>query len=122
MRITERLLAFTLLGSEWVLWLLVCLSVLSVAGVVVQANTLRAQVPDLDALAAKLLPLLGKGDAAAAKAALGEPRSPEARVGLVGIGELGRGRNAVLEAMASARARERLQMERNLGVLGTLGN
>ncbi len=122
MRITERLLAFTLLGSEWVLWLLVCLSVLSVAVMVERAITLRAQAPDFDGLAAKLLPLLGKGDIAAAKTALGEPRSPEVRIGLVGVGELARGRNAALETMASARARERLQLERNLGVLGTLGN
>ena len=31
MHLTERILGFTLLGSEWVLWLLIGLSVLSVA-------------------------------------------------------------------------------------------
>ena len=31
MHLTERVLSFTLLGSEWVLWLLIALSVISVA-------------------------------------------------------------------------------------------
>ena len=31
MRITERILGFTLLGSEWVLWVLIVLSIISIA-------------------------------------------------------------------------------------------
>ncbi|HXU83609.1 MAG TPA: MotA/TolQ/ExbB proton channel family protein [Polyangia bacterium] len=122
MRITERLLSFTLLGSEWVLWLLIGLSVLSVTVMVERGISLRAAAPDFEALSRKLLALLGKGDYAAAKEALGAPRSPEVRVALVGLAELPRGRDATAEAMASAKARERLALERNLGVLGTLGN
>jgi biopolymer transport protein ExbB len=122
MRITERLLAFTLLGSEWVLWLLIGLSIVSVTVMVERAISMAARAPDLEGLSRKLLALLAKGDFEAAKEALGKPRSPEVRVGLVGIGELGRGRDAALEAMASAKSRERLALERNLGVLGTLGN
>jgi biopolymer transport protein ExbB len=122
MRITERLLAFTLLGSEWVLWLLIGLSIISVTVMVERAISLSARTPDLEGLSRRLLALLAKGDLEAAKEAIGPPRSPEARVGLVGIGELPRGRDATLEAMASAKSRERLGLERNLGVLGTLGN
>jgi biopolymer transport protein ExbB len=122
MRLTERILAFTLLGSEWVLWLLVGLSVLSVTIIVERAISLSSRTPDMDAIGAKLLDLLGRRDWRAAKEVLGAPRSPEVRVGLAGIDELARGRNAALEVMASARSRERMVMERNLGVLGTLGN
>jgi biopolymer transport protein ExbB len=122
MRITERLLSFTLLGSEWVLWLLIGLSVLSVTVMVERGISLRAAAPDFEALSQKVLALLGKGDFEAAKQALGRPRSPEVRVALVGLAELSRGRNATAEAMASAKSRERLVLERNLGVLGTLGN
>jgi biopolymer transport protein ExbB len=122
MRITERLLAFTLFGSEWVLWLLVALSVLSVAVMVERGITIATRPLDLDRLAQKLLSLLGQGDYDGARKAIGDARSPEARVALAGIGELSRGRHAALEAMASARVRERMALERNLGILGTLGN
>lgn len=122
MRITERLLSFTLLGSEWVLWLLIVLSVVSVAVMVERAISLAARPLELDGLSRRLLDMLGRCDYDAARRALGEPRSPEVRVGLAGIEELSRGRQAALEAMASARSRERLLMEKNLGILGTLGN
>ena len=65
---------------------------------------------------------LGNGDIGAARQAIGAPDTPEARVGLVGLSEMKRGRDAVSEAMASAKSRERLTMERRLGILGTLGN
>jgi biopolymer transport protein ExbB len=122
MRITERLLAFTLLGSEWVLWLLILLSVLSVAVMVERGLALPRTLSDLDLLTSRLLETLGKGDIAGARKAIGEPRSPEARVGLVGLSEIGRGREAAAEAMASVKSRERLSLEKRLGVLGTLGN
>lgn len=122
MRLTERLLAFTLVGSEWVLWVLVFLSILSVAVMVERFLALPRGVRDLDQLAATLLDLLGKGDVAGARKAIGAPDEPEARVGLVGLNEIGRGRDAASEAMASAKSRERLSLERRLGILGTLGN
>jgi biopolymer transport protein ExbB len=122
MSLTERLLAFTLLGSEWVLWLLLMLSVLSVAVMVERALTLPRRPPDLAQLSARLLALLAKGDLASARDMIGQPRTPEARVGLVGLGELSRGREAASEAMASAKSRERLLLEKHLGILGTLGN
>src|SRR5262245_28962178 len=102
MRITERILGFTLLGSEWVLWLLIALSILSVTVMVERAISLWDRAPPGDELSRRLLALLGKGDLKAAKEALGAPRSPEVRVGLVGLEELPRGRLAATEAMASA--------------------
>jgi biopolymer transport protein ExbB len=122
MRISDRFLAFTALGSEWVLYLLIGLSILSVTVMVERGISLRSAAPDFEALSRRLLALLGKGEIDEARTALGAPRSPEVRVALVGLGELSRGRTAAAEAMASAKARERLVLERNLGVLGTLGN
>ena len=49
-------------------------------------------------------------------------RSPESDVVLTGIGHFDRGVGAVSAAMAGARVRLRLDLERNLGILGTLGN
>jgi biopolymer transport protein ExbB len=122
MSITERLLSFTLLGSEWVLWLLIILSILSVAVMVERWLAFPRGAVDLDDVAANLLELLAAGDVQAARKAIGAPVTPEARVGLVGLSEMARGRDAAAEAMASAKSRERLAMEKRLGILGTLGN
>ncbi|HEY0710496.1 MAG TPA: MotA/TolQ/ExbB proton channel family protein, partial [Polyangia bacterium] len=122
MSITERLLAFTLLGSEWVLWLLIALSVLSIAVMVERFLSLPGGGRDLEELSRSVQEALGTGDVAGARRVLGAPATPEARVGLVGLNEMARGREAAAEAMASAKSRERLAMERRLGILGTLGN
>jgi len=123
MRLTERILSFTLLGSEWVLWLLVALSVLSVAVMVERAFFLSSGGKfDFDKVGKDLLRLLREGDVGGARRALGEARGPESRVAAAGLDQVGRGAEAISEAMASTKSRLRLDMERNLGVLGTLGN
>jgi biopolymer transport protein ExbB len=122
MNISEHMLAFTNLGSGWVLWLLVFLSVLSVAVMVERAIAMAGRVNDFDAISEKLRAALVQGDGKAARDLLGAPRSPEVRVALVGLDELPRGSTAAVEAMASARSRERLSLEKHLGILGTLGN
>ena len=122
MHITQHLLTFTLFGSEWVLWLLVFLSVLSVAVMVERGIAMSGRLRDFESLSEKLHKALASGDVKVARALLGDGRSPEARVALVGLDELPRGSNAAVEAMSSARARERLNLEKHLGVLGTLGN
>ncbi len=122
MRITEHILAFTLLGSDWVLWLLVLLSILSVAVMVERGIAMSGRLADFETLSEKLHKALTAGDAKAAREVLGAPRCPEVRVALVGLDELPRGSSAAVEAMASARSRERLALEKHLGILGTLGN
>ena len=122
MNISEHMLAFTNLGSGWVLWLLVFLSILSVAVMVERAIAMAGRVNDFDAVSDKLRAALAKGDGKAARELLGAPRCPEVRVALVGLDELSRGSTAAVEAMASARSRERLFLEKHLGILGTLGN
>jgi biopolymer transport protein ExbB len=122
MRITEHILAFTLLGSEWVLWLLVLLSILSVAVMVERGIAMSGRLADFETLTEKLHKTLASGDSNAAREILGAPRCPEVRVALCGLDELPRGSTAAIEAMASARSCERLALEKHLGILGTLGN
>jgi biopolymer transport protein ExbB len=122
MRITEHILAATLVGSDWVLWLLVFLSILSVTIMVERAILMSGRAPRLSDLSEPLLKLLAAGDFPGARELLGPPRSPEVRVALVGRAELPPCRVAAAEAMASARSNERLTMEKHLGILGTLGN
>src|SRR3954466_16254695 len=121
MHLTERILGFTLLGSAWVLWLLIGLSVVSVAIMVERAVYLRAR-GDADALARELSTLLKGGDVDGARQALSGRTAPAATVAAAGLDYFDRASAAVGEAMAGAKARLRVDMERNLGVLGTLGN
>jgi biopolymer transport protein ExbB len=122
MRLTERMLSFTLLGSEWVLWLLIGLSVLSVAVMVERGLFLSGSKLDFDAMGKELAHFLGKGDVDGARRALAGVRAPESQVAAAGLEHFGRGPEAVSEAMASTKSRLRLEMERHLGILGTLGN
>jgi biopolymer transport protein ExbB/TolQ len=122
MHITERILAFTLLGSEWVLWLLILLSILSVAIMVERGIAMSGRLLDFEVLSGKLKDKIAAGELAAARELLGEPKSPEVRVALLGLEQLPRGVTPAVEAMAAARTRERLALEKHLGILGTLGN
>jgi biopolymer transport protein ExbB len=122
MHLTERILGFTLLGSEWVLWVLVGLSVLSLTVMVERAIYFRDGGGDLEALGQELAARLKEADLEGARRALTGKRAPAALVAAAGIAELARGADAVAETMASAKARLRMDLERNLGVLGTLGN
>jgi biopolymer transport protein ExbB len=122
MRLTERILGFTLLGSEWVLWLLIGLSLLSVTIMVERGLFLSASRIDFEALGKELLSFLKDGDAAGARRALAGQRAPESQIAVAGLEQYGRGSEAMSEAMASAKSRLRMELEKNLGVLGTLGN
>jgi biopolymer transport protein ExbB len=122
MHLTQRILGFTLIGSEWVLWLLLGLSVLSVTVMVERAVVLRGSGADIEALGRALLARLRDGDLPGARLLLSSDRTPAAAVAAAGVEVLDRGADAVAETMASTKSRLRVELERNLGVLGTLGN
>src|SRR5262249_7609645 len=121
MDLTQRFLAFTLLGANWVLWLLVGLSVVSVGIMLERLIFLwSARLPD-DVLG-ELNRRLAAGETDAARELLRGRKGIAAQVALEGLTHLGSGADAAAEAMNSMRPRERLQLERNLAILGTLGN
>jgi biopolymer transport protein ExbB len=122
MHITERFLAFTLLGAEWVLWLLIVLSVLSFAVMIERAYYFLTHQVDIDSLAGDLRRLLSKGAIADARARVKGSDSAEMTVMAAGLDEVERGVDAVAEAMVGRKAHERMKLERNLAFLGTLGN
>lgn len=117
--IAQRLLAFALLGAGWVLWLLVALSVLSVAvmlerGLYFGQRRMSKRFPEL---------LLLCQDGSLDKAAqLAEGDAMEAEVIRVAARVASSGQEAVEKAIASTIDRRRLEYERWLFVLGTLGN
>jgi biopolymer transport protein ExbB/biopolymer transport protein TolQ len=122
MHITERFLAFTLLGAEWVLWLLIVLSVLSFAVMIERAYYFLTHTVDIDSLSSDLRRMLAKGTVADARARVKGSDSAEMTVMAAGLDEVERGVDAVAEAMVGRKAHERMRLERNLAFLGTLGN
>ncbi len=122
MHITERFLAFTLLGAEWVLWLLIALSVISFAIMIERAYYFLTHTVDIDSLGADLRRLLGKGSVADARSRVKGSDAAEMTVVSAGLDEVERGVDAVAEAMVGRKAHERMRLERNLAFLGTLGN
>jgi biopolymer transport protein ExbB/TolQ len=117
--LSQRLLSLTNVGAEWVLWLLVALSVLSV-GVMIEraAFYLVRRAPDADALARRLL----GGDLAGAASDMSRRRGMEAEVVRAAAAHAGMGPEAVREVVSSTIERVRVEYEQRLAFLGTLGN
>jgi len=122
MRLGEQLLGLTLVGANWVFWLLIVLSMVSVAVMVERAIRLAGKPIDLDAFGKELIDSLSQGDVNGARKFLKSRRSPEVDVVTSGVEQFARGPAAVSAAMAGAKSKLRIDLERNLGVLGTLGN
>jgi biopolymer transport protein ExbB len=117
--IAQRLLAFALLGAGWVLWLLVALSVISLA--VMLERALYFGQRRMSNLFPELLRLCQDGSLEKA-AQLASSDAMEAEVVRVAAHVAGSGQEAVEKAVASTIDRRRLEYERWLFVLGTLGN
>jgi biopolymer transport protein ExbB len=117
--LTQKLLAITTLGADWVLWLLVALSFVSVAIMVERAFFFGGRrLAGADGVARLLL----AGDLDGAVAAVEGRRGMEAEVVRAAVEHAGRGPDAVEEVVAARVERIRLDYERRLAFLGTLGN
>jgi biopolymer transport protein ExbB len=122
MDIQERLTAFAMLGATWVMWLLIGLSVVSVGVILERAYYYLASSDDFRRLRDDIGPLLKKGDLRGVGQRLEKSRSFEAKVMSAGIDWSDKGAEAAAEGMVSATQLARLNMERNLAFLGTVGN
>lgn len=108
-------------GAAWVMWLMLGLSVISVAIILERGWFFWSLRDDLAVLQRDLRRALQDGVEAARKRMESSP-SAEAAVVLAGIAEAQNGPQAAEEAMAGAAALQRMKLERRLAYLGTLGN
>ena len=122
MNLTEKLLPVALLGAEWVLWLLVILSVVSVAVMIERLWYFRSTGIDFDKLRRDLARLLDAEDIGTAQKQMAALPGIEGQVVDAGLLAFPRGATAVDKSMASAKSAMKLKLERNLAFLGTLGN
>lgn len=109
-------------GAAWVMWLLLALSVVSVAIMLERAWFFYSIRDDLAKLAKELRALLRDGDIDGAMKRMQASNSAEAAVVVAGLVEADRGPKAAEEAMHGAAALQRMRLERRLAYLGTLGN
>lgn len=110
------------IGASPILYLMLVLSVISVAIIIERAWFFIVNSENLLHLATRLEEKLSAGDFAGAQKLTQASRSIEAAIVSAGLVHGQRGADAASEAMASATAIGRLKLERRLSFLGTLGN
>ena len=108
------------LGAEWVLWILVFLSVLSVTVMVERILFLRRNAVDIGALTRKTLEALRRGGEPEAQKVVATTPGMAGGVLRAALDAYHDGVEAVEEVIHSSVARERLRYDRFLSVLGTV--
>ncbi|HEY6101218.1 MAG TPA: MotA/TolQ/ExbB proton channel family protein, partial [Anaeromyxobacter sp.] len=117
--LSNRLLALTDLGAEWVLWILLALSVISVGVMIERAAFFAARrLRDAEELARRLL----AGDLQGAAGAVSGRPGLEAEVVRAAVANAAKGPDSVREVVAGTIERVRIEYEMRLAFLGTLGN
>jgi biopolymer transport protein ExbB len=117
--LAARLTTLTQFGAAWIFWLLLALSVIALAITFERAWALLLGRGDASACRHELTALLRKGDLAAARARARRSTSLEARVAASGLDEPLSTADRRMEGEMQV---VRLEMERRLAFLGTLGN
>jgi len=122
--LSRHLIELSLIGAEWVLWLLVGLSLLAAAvGIdrIILFFRTREKITELQPV---LNRALSRGDLEAARGAVGRDSFVRnvIRAGLDQIAARGKEPGAVEQAMLGTMAHERARYEARLTTLGTIGN
>lgn len=122
MDLQSLFLKFALLGAEWVMWVLVILSLVSVAIMVERTMVfVKVRVP-FETVALTLREKLRASDLEGAIKDLSRHPGVETNVAIAGLREADRGPETAEETMVGIRKREVLGLERNLAFLGTVGS
>jgi biopolymer transport protein ExbB len=117
----RALVAFSLLGASWVLWLLVFLSILSVAVMIERLLFYARRQVDMGKVLRELAERLDKKDISGAKALfIGD--SMEGHVLRTGLGVVDRGAKFVSDSMEAELVKQKVRFDAYLIFLGTLGN
>lgn len=120
--LTTELFRLPLFDPEWVLWLLLAISLVSVAVMLERWFFMRRRRIDVQAVHRRLEVLLEAGDLDAAERFLAGFDSLEANVARQALAKVRRGATAVQDVIGGAEAVERLRFTRGLGLLATVGS
>ena len=122
MDLSSAFVDFAQLGANWVLWLLIVLSVISVGVMIDRALWLRRRDTDTERFTRELKGAFERGELERVQTKYMDDPAIPIQVGLRGLAVRDKGAEAVAEAMHGERARWRRAADRNLIVHGTLGN
>jgi len=120
--LTDLFLRIAFIGAEWVLWVLLALSFVSVGIIVDRFLYFRSNFADDEHLAAQLPEFLRAGDIKGAWELASASDSVAGKVLTAGLQTMRRGGEACSEAMQSAKARFKGMLDARLAVLGTIGS
>lgn len=118
----QAIVAFAQQGAAWVLWLLVALSVASVAVMIERALFYARRGIDVTQLAQELGRLLDQSDLEGAKKLLAGHDGMESAVLKAGLDGVSRGSRAATDLMEAELVRQKARFDAWLIFLGTLGN
>jgi biopolymer transport protein ExbB len=120
--IVDKLLAITSLGSEWVLWLLLALSVISL-GVIVERLIFYARIRlDFVSFSREVTRRLLDNDIDGIKGMCSTSQSIESQTILRGLEYKDRGVDAMDQSMTGFLFGEKQKLDHGLVILGTLGS
>lgn len=122
MDLQDAFLQLALLGANWVLWILVALSIASVTVVIERWLYFRSIAERDTALLKPLAVKLADDDLEGAASLVKAAHSPGARIITAMLEVADRGTNSAKAVMEGNRAAEKMRLERNLGFLGTVGS
>jgi biopolymer transport protein ExbB/TolQ len=120
--LVQTILGLPIFQTEWVLYLLLALSVISIGVMLERWFFYRTRSIDVDAIRDALSKSLDKGDFEAAAALLGKHDALETNVVLVGLKAYQKGPESVEDLIAGALGREKSRYESRLGFLATLAS
>jgi biopolymer transport protein ExbB/TolQ len=120
--LSEAFVEFAQLGADWVLWLLIVLSIVSVGVMIDRFLWFRGRDTDTDRFNRELRGAFERDELDRIVAKYKDDPAIPVQVALRGIAERTKGPESTAEAMHGERARWRRTADRNLIILGTLGN
>jgi len=118
----QRLMKLALLGSEWVLYLLLFLSVLSIASMIERLVYFARRAGDADRLRDHVNARLEEARVEDLERELRDHPSVQARVVREALLWLSGGPDAMQDAVGAEMDRVRAELEKGTNLLGTLGN
>jgi biopolymer transport protein ExbB len=122
MNIIEGFKSFALLGAEWVMWVLVVLSLVSISIMIERVIFFFGKRTDIRTLGREILKFLRKDDFEGARSLVEKRNGVAAQVARAALLEAEQGPDAVDEAASSELIIVKSRLERNLAFLGTVGN
>jgi biopolymer transport protein ExbB len=122
MNIIESFKGFSLLGAEWVMWVLIFLSLVSISIMIERFIFFVGQRIDIQSFGRELADRLRRQDYTGAKALAEKRKGVAASVAKVAVAEAEHGPDALDEAAQGAIITERMRLEKKLAFLGTVGN